>query len=289
MFILIPYTLINWVFYPYRSYKYKKFSKIINDCDASLLETIKLIVIYAELISTIILAILNSIATIIVIYLIIYHLAYHNGIWILLFDLITFLLNVWNARLFIDFANNNTLYLFSRIESKSKSIQDYLHRHNDQCRLLQKVNETWSFGNFFAIVFNLPVNIILINIIIHYELSDVEKFLFLAVIASHSAVMFNLIESLHPIHKNAHASRKLIQTIFAKSFKSPPSIQLLRLRIKLLNYLERLGSRQKQIGVSIGPGKPITHWKLWKLLLLYAAYFINAYSVFYSKKFDLFD
>lgn len=224
------------------------------------------------------------------IYLIIYHLAYHNGIWILLFDLITFLLNVWNARLFIDFANNNTLYLLllktyfcdnfkrinsqfrrnfsnlsSRIESKSKSIQDYLHRHNDQCRLLQKVNETWSFGNFFAIVFNLPVNIILINIIINYELSDVEKFLFLAVIASHSAVMFNLIESLHPIHKNAHASRKLIQTIFAKSFKSPPSIQLLRLRIKLLNYLERLGSRQKQIGVSIGPGKPITHWKLWKV------------------------
>lgn len=60
MFILIPYTLINWVFYPYRSYKYKKFSKIINDCDASLLETIKLIVIYAELISTIILAILSE-------------------------------------------------------------------------------------------------------------------------------------------------------------------------------------------------------------------------------------
>ncbi|UXI21799.1 hypothetical protein NH340_JMT07742 [Sarcoptes scabiei] len=194
MFILIPYTLINWVFYPYRSYKYKKFSKIINDCDASLLETIKLIVIYAELISTIILTTTTSQRSQRSLKFDSNDHSYHNGIWILLFDLITFLLNVWNA-----------------------------------------LNETWSFGNFFAIVFNLPVNIILINIIIHYELSDVEKFLFLAVIA------------------------------------------------------KRLGSRQKQIGVSIGPGKPITHWKLWKLLFLYAAYFINAYSVFYSKKFDLFD
>ncbi|KPM11460.1 hypothetical protein QR98_0100300 [Sarcoptes scabiei] len=64
---------------------------------------------------------------------------------------------------------------------------------------------------------------------------------------------------------------------------SPLLIQSLRLRIKLLNYLERLSSKQKQLGVSIGPGKPITHWKLWKLLSFYGAYFLNTYSVLNTK------
>ncbi|UXI21886.1 hypothetical protein NH340_JMT07829 [Sarcoptes scabiei] len=266
MFILLPYILINWALDLKNQKLYCK--KIIEDCDRVTLKIIKLIIINFELLCTSIIATLYFFTSILSVGIVLHHLINENDIFIILLDLSTFIISIMNARLFLDFANNNTVYItvlktffcgnFKQINQnyrnniddcrderiQIKSIQNYLNHHNDLCKLLRQANYAWSFGNFVTIIFNLPVNIILINIVIHYELSTIEK---------------------------------------SSQSSSPLLIQSLRLRIKLLNYLERLSSKQKQLGVSIGPGKPITHWKLWKLLSFYGAYFLNTYSVLNTK------
>lgn len=323
MFILLPLTLMNWTFFPnklYTNHYHYQHRYLIEDCSQTVLDRIKLILITAELFCPIFLAslgrsrggflikdwtptpidcslcfwfyffvfvLIDLFATLYSLYTIGYHLYHHDRIQVIVIDLIMFLIHTINGRLFMDFANNSTVYIstlktyfsgnYKQINEnfrtgiiefdcrkQSQVIWRYLHQHNNLCKLLKQVNYTWSFGNFFTIIFNLPVNIILVNILLHYELSSLKKILFTIMTISHSLVMLNLLEVLHPIHRNAHGSKREIAIFFAQNLhlKSGPS---LRLRIKLINYLERLTSKQKQLGVSIGFSKPINHMRLWNV------------------------
>ncbi|KAF7494320.1 hypothetical protein SSS_06151 [Sarcoptes scabiei] len=318
MFILLPFTWINWTINscePPLSYRNAK--NLIRDCDESVRSRIESIIIFAELFGPIFIALFDLSATIVTVFIIAFHLINQNRIIIILMDLIIFSMKIMDGRIFIDFAINNTVFIsilriyfsgnFKQInEDFRAAIRDYgkhpklikrfLQRHNNLCCLLNRIHFTWSFGNFFTIIFNLPVNIILINIWLHYDLTVWKKLFFIAMTISHSLVMFNLIEVLHPIHRNAHGSKKLIAIFFAKNLNQSSSSSSsssivpssLRLRIKLLNYFERLTSKQKQLGIGLGPGKPMNHLRQWEFFLLYGAYFLNTYKIFHTKSFSLF-
>ncbi|KAF7494322.1 hypothetical protein SSS_06153 [Sarcoptes scabiei] len=305
--VLLSNVMIDWVINPniIDRNEYRKNHLLLNECDQSTLDSIKLIVTYSVLLHSIYRIVLNLIATIIVVNMIYFHLINHDTILLIVIDVLPFLISVQNARLFIDFANSYTVYvvlmktyfcgnydginerfrneiIHSSVRIRIKSIRKFLKHHNDLCRLLREVE--WSIGNFITIIFNLPVNIVLINIIINYELSMMKKAIFYILIVTHSLMMFSHMESLHPIHTNAHSSRKIIQSLFARRLiRKPTLIRSLRFKIKLVNQLERLTSKNFQLGINLGTGKPITHWKLWKLFLLYGIYFLNAYSFFKSK------
>ncbi|KAF7494324.1 hypothetical protein SSS_06158 [Sarcoptes scabiei] len=320
MFILLPLTWMNWTInLSEPPLNHRNALNLIRDCDESVRRRIKSIIIFAELFGPIFLASLDLFTAIVSFYIIVFHLINQNRIIIILMDLIIFSMKMMNGRIFIDFANNNTVYIsilrtyfegnYKQINldfhkaitasdygKESKQIWRYLSRHNNLCNVLSKAHFTWSFGNFFTIIFNLPVNIILINIWLHYDLTVLKKILFMTITISHSLVMFNLIEVLHPIHRNAHGSKKLIAIFFAKNLNQSSSSSSssivaplsLRLRIKLLNYFERLTSKQKQLGIGLGPGKPMNHLRQWELFFLYGSYFLNTYKIFQTKNFSLF-
>ncbi|UXI21797.1 uncharacterized protein NH340_JMT07740 [Sarcoptes scabiei] len=169
MFILLPLTLMNWTFFPNKLYIYHyQHRYLIEDCSQTVLDRIKLILITAELFCPIFLASLDLFATLYSLYTIGYHLYHHDRIQVIVIDLIMFLIHTINGRLFMDFANNSTVYIsilktyfsgnYKQINEnfrtgiiefdcrkQSQVIWRYLHQHNNLCKLLKQVNYTWSF------------------------------------------------------------------------------------------------------------------------------------------------
>ncbi|KAF7494520.1 hypothetical protein SSS_01770 [Sarcoptes scabiei] len=134
---------------------------------------------------------------------------------------------------------------------RKKKMLHFLRQHIFITDRLNRTNSIWSVCNIVNIVYNLPTNILFINLLI-YDTKISMRFIVKACIAFLHCIFLLFIMLILPgINKNAHSSFHLLAWLFASN-----RFVFSRIKLKIVSIFESLSSDRKPIGIGFG-GKAI--------------------------------
>ncbi|KAF7494370.1 hypothetical protein SSS_05847 [Sarcoptes scabiei] len=152
-------------------------------------------------------------------------------------------------------------------------LQDFIKHHNFYCRWLNTINRPIQIFYVVLLIVTLPEISIMDNLLLFYKFDD-GNFLYMmftfSVTTSLSIAIILSVFVLIPINQRAVEARQTLFSCQAAHWALP-----WRLRWKLETYIERITSKNLEIGVSIVPGTCVTHSGFWKIVLLCIGYFLR--------------
>lgn len=163
----------------------------------------------------------------------------------------------------------------------------FLHSHNSLCWFLNKMNGHWSECNMLCMVFNIPNNAMMTNLLL-FQKFDARRFLVLFLFTVIQFVMATIaIGIIPPIHYYAIGCRQHLFFCLCRFSQYTRPILSVRLQLKSFVYVERVTSPRMEIGIEIAPRQPVityaSYWQvnnsktIWVFFLLMIFYFIHSF------------
>lgn len=129
----------------------------------------------------------------------------------------------------------------------------FIKNHHHLCFQLRKCSSIWSKINLISILLNLPINIVLINLIFEQLNDSLEYKIQLLIIITHGSMLINVLNIMPPITSAAHSSTNTLFSLIARFNQRILIIS----QLKTISFLEGLCSKRYRIGITIGSSSTI--------------------------------